>query len=57
MCLLRCSLLTMAFTFSAFGQTYTISTAAGGGLPVNIQGTSASLAGAQKLVHIWGEIV
>jgi trimeric autotransporter adhesin len=28
---------------SASGQTYTISTIAGGGLPVNIQGTSASL--------------
>jgi len=29
---------------SAWGQTYTISTFAGGGLPVNIPGTSASLA-------------
>src|ERR1035437_2842187 len=27
----------------AFGQTYTINTSAGGALPVNIQGTSASL--------------
>ena len=30
-------------SWSAWGQTYTISTFAGGGLPVNIPGTSASL--------------
>ena len=33
----------MVFSCSAWGQTYTISTFAGGGLPVNIPGTSASL--------------
>jgi hypothetical protein len=33
-------------SFAAFGQSYTISTFAGGGLPVNIPGPSASLAGA-----------
>ena len=36
-------LLTTILSCSAWGQTYTISTLAGGGLPVNIQGTSASL--------------
>ena len=36
-------LLTAVLTCSAWGQTYTISTIAGGGLPVNIPGTSASL--------------
>jgi hypothetical protein len=32
-------------SLSAFGQTYTISTFAGGGVPVNIPGTPASLNG------------
>ena len=36
-------LLTTILTCSAWGQTYTISTFAGGGLPVNIPATSASL--------------
>jgi trimeric autotransporter adhesin len=36
-------LLASLVSFSAFGQTYTISTLAGGGLPVNIPGTSASI--------------
>ena len=36
-------LLTTVFSWSAWAQTYTISTFAGGGLPVNIPGTSASL--------------
>src|SRR5438067_480277 len=36
-------LLASIISYSAFGQTYTISTFAGGGLPVNIPGTSASL--------------
>ena len=36
-------LLTTVFCCSAWGQTYTISTLAGGALPVNIPGTSASL--------------
>ncbi len=36
-------LLTTVLSCSAWGQTYTISTFAGGGLPVNIPGTSASL--------------
>jgi uncharacterized protein (TIGR03437 family) len=35
-------LLTTVFSCSAWGQTYTISTIAGGGVPVNIPGTSAS---------------
>ena len=37
------ALLTTILCCSAWGQTYTISTIAGGGLPVNIQGTSTSL--------------
>ncbi|MFY9728903.1 MAG: hypothetical protein WAJ87_25615 [Bryobacteraceae bacterium] len=41
---LRCFLLVLAIASSAVGQTYTINTFAGGGLPVNIAGTSASLA-------------
>ena len=41
--LLPAILLTSIILSSAFGQTYTISTFAGGGLPVNIPGTSASL--------------
>src|ERR1039458_2432729 len=36
-------LLTTVFCCSAWGQTYTISTLAGGALPGNIPGTSASL--------------
>ncbi len=36
-------LLTAVLSCSAWGQTYTISTIAGGALPVNIPGTSASL--------------
>jgi uncharacterized protein (TIGR03437 family) len=35
--------LALVMSWSALGQTYTISTFAGGGLPVNITGTSASL--------------
>ncbi len=41
---LRCLLLIPAVAFSAFGQSYTINTFAGGGLPANIPATSASLA-------------
>jgi trimeric autotransporter adhesin len=37
------ALLTLAIACSAFGQTYTIQTLAGGGLPENIAGTSAGL--------------
>jgi len=40
---LRNLLLTLAVAFSAFGQTYTISTFAGGALPVNVPGTSAGI--------------
>jgi hypothetical protein len=36
-------LLTTVLSWSAWGQTYTIATFAGGALPVNIPGTSASL--------------
>jgi hypothetical protein len=36
-------LLTSAMSWIASGQTYTISTFAGGGLPVNIPGTSADI--------------
>jgi uncharacterized protein (TIGR03437 family) len=36
-------LLTTVLTCSAWGQTYTISTLAGTGMPVNVPGTSASL--------------
>ena len=39
----RVVLLTTILSCSAWGQTYTISTFAGGGLPVNIPATSASL--------------
>jgi trimeric autotransporter adhesin len=38
-------LLALAASWTAFGQSYTISTIAGGGLPVNVPGTSASLFG------------
>jgi hypothetical protein len=40
----------LASACSAFGQTYTISTFAGGALPVNIPGTSAGL-GTQGLAN------
>jgi uncharacterized protein (TIGR03437 family) len=40
-------LLTLVTSWTASGQTYTISTFAGGALPVNIPGTSASLYGPQ----------
>jgi sugar lactone lactonase YvrE len=40
---LKVFLIVLAVASSAFGQSYTISTFAGGGLPVNIPGTSASL--------------
>jgi len=39
----RVVLLTTILSCSAWGQTYTISTIAGGGLPINIPGTAASL--------------
>ena len=42
---LTATILVLAFSCSAFGQTYTINTFAGGALPVNIPGTSASLYG------------
>jgi uncharacterized protein (TIGR03437 family) len=41
--LLPASVLALAVSSLASGQTYTISTFAGGGLPVNIPGTTASL--------------
>ena len=41
--LLTAVVLGSALSWSASGQTYSISTFAGGGLPVNIPGTSASL--------------
>jgi uncharacterized protein (TIGR03437 family) len=41
--LLPASVLALAVSSFASGQTYTISTFAGGGLPVNIPGTTASL--------------
>jgi hypothetical protein len=40
---LHSSLLAVAAASSVFGQSYTISTFAGGGLPVNIPGASASI--------------
>jgi len=43
--LLSAVLLAVVTSQAALGQTYTISTFAGGGLPVNIPGTSASLYG------------
>jgi sugar lactone lactonase YvrE len=43
-------LLTLGISWSAWGQTYTISTFAGGALPVNIPGTSASLGYAPRYV-------
>ena len=44
---LRYLLLILAAACSAFGQTYTINTVAGGVLPVNVPGTSASLGSLQ----------
>ena len=41
--LLQLVLSTVAVAGSLVGQTYTITTFAGGGLPVNIPGTSASV--------------
>src|SRR5260370_321550 len=41
--LLHCVFLALAVSCSVPAQTYTISTIAGGGLPVNIPGTSAFL--------------
>ncbi|MGB7760182.1 MAG: hypothetical protein WBL61_10145 [Bryobacteraceae bacterium] len=41
--LLSASVLSLAIAYSAFGQTYTIDTIAGGGLPVNLPATSATL--------------
>jgi hypothetical protein len=37
------AILILVISCCGFGQTYTISTFAGGGLPANIAGTSASL--------------
>ena len=42
-------LLALVTSWAASGQTYTISTFAGGGLPVNIPGTSASLYGPESV--------
>jgi hypothetical protein len=42
-CVLCAAVMTSVLSSSVFGQTYTIKTAAGGGLPVNIPGTSSSL--------------
>jgi sugar lactone lactonase YvrE len=50
-------LLALATSWTASGQTYTISTLAGGGPPVNIPGPSASLDGPQFLaVDIHGNV-
>jgi len=43
---LRRLMLVLAVAGSAFGQTYTIDTIAGGGLPVNVPGTSAGIGSA-----------
>src|SRR5580765_1027935 len=40
---LRAAFMASVLSCSVFGQTYTIKTAAGGGLPVDIPGTSSSL--------------
>ncbi len=45
----RSILLTFVVCGAAFGQTYNISTFAGGGLPVNVPGTYASLYGPQAV--------
>jgi trimeric autotransporter adhesin len=42
---IQTAILAICFGPSVFAQTYTISTFAGGGLPVNISGTSATIAG------------
>jgi uncharacterized protein (TIGR03437 family) len=42
-------ILAVIASWTAFGQTYTISTFAGGGLPVNVRGTSAGLYGPQSV--------
>ena len=47
--LFRVPLLAIIASCAAFGQTYTISTLAGGGLPSSIPGTSASLYGPQSV--------
>ena len=47
--LLHSVLLALISFGAAFGQSYTISTVAGGGLPINIPGTSARLYGPQDL--------
>ncbi len=47
--LLPTVLLTLFTSWSGFGQTYTISTFAGGALPVNILGTSASMGPPQSV--------
>src|ERR1039458_6694048 len=39
----QAAILTLVISCCVFGQTYTINTFAGGGLPVNVPGTSASL--------------
>ena len=46
---LHCVLLGLAVSCPASAQSYTISTYAGGGLPVNIPGTSASLRGVNAI--------
>ena len=46
--LLAAVLLALVTSWTASGQTYTISTS-GGGLPVNVAGTSASLCGPQSV--------
>jgi uncharacterized protein (TIGR03437 family) len=43
------AILTLVIVCFAFGQTYTIQTFAGGGLPVNIPGTSATLYGPESV--------
>ena len=40
---LRRWMLILAVACSAFSRTYTINTVAGGGLPVNVPGTSAGI--------------
>lgn len=47
--LLSAVLLASLVSGAAFGQAYIISTLAGGALPVNIPGTSASLYGPQAV--------
>ncbi len=52
MLLFRTVLLTVIASWAGFGQTYTISTFAGGVLPVNIPGTSASLGRGPQAVAV-----